>query len=34
MSVRVKLQGAVDVFRIRYRHRKAQPRPTGRPALS
>ena len=33
MSVRVKLQGAIDVFRIRYRHRKAQPRPAGRLAL-
>jgi dolichol-phosphate mannosyltransferase len=34
MSVPVKLQGAVDVFRIRFRHRKTQPRPAGRPALS
>lgn len=34
MSVRVKLQGAVDVFRIRYRHRKAELRPSGQPALS
>ena len=34
MSVRVKLQGAVDVFRIRYRHRNAEPRPAGQPALS
>lgn len=32
MSVPVKLQGAVDVFRIRYRHRKVKARPIGRPA--
>jgi dolichol-phosphate mannosyltransferase len=33
MSVPVKLQGAIDVFRIRYRHRKAEPRAAGHPAL-
>jgi dolichol-phosphate mannosyltransferase len=33
MSVPVKLQGAVDVIRIRYRHRKATVRPAGCPAL-
>lgn len=33
MSVPVKLQGAIDVFRIRYRHRKSEPRAAGHPAL-
>lgn len=33
MSVPVKLQGAIDVFRIRYRHRHTEPRPTGHPAI-
>ncbi len=34
MSVPVKLQGAIDVFRIRYRHRKTNPDPAGQPVLS
>jgi dolichol-phosphate mannosyltransferase len=34
MSVPVKIQGAVDVLRIRFRHRKTAARPTGHPALS
>ncbi len=33
MSGSVKAQGALDVLRIRYRHRKTQPRQTGQPAL-
>jgi dolichol-phosphate mannosyltransferase len=33
MSGSVKAQGAIDVLRIRYRHRKIQPRQTGQPAL-
>jgi dolichol-phosphate mannosyltransferase len=33
MSVPVKLQGAVDVFRIRYRHRKIKARSAGRAVL-
>jgi dolichol-phosphate mannosyltransferase len=34
MSVPVKIQGAVDVFRIRFRHRKTAARPAGHPVLS
>jgi dolichol-phosphate mannosyltransferase len=34
MSVPVKIQGAIDVFRIRFRHRKSAVRPAGRPVLS
>ena len=34
MSVPVKLQGAIDVFRIRFRHRHTAARPAGRPVLS
>jgi dolichol-phosphate mannosyltransferase len=34
MSVPVKIQGAIDVFRIRFRHRKTTARPAGHPALS
>lgn len=33
MSVPVKIQGAIDVFRIRYRHRHTEPRPTSHPVL-
>jgi dolichol-phosphate mannosyltransferase len=34
MSVRVKIQGAVDVLRIRYRHRHTEPLATSHPAIS
>ena len=34
MSAPVKIQGALDVIRIRFRHRKIAARPAGRPALS
>lgn len=33
MSIPVKVQGAIDVFRIRYRHRKTGPLPTSHPVL-
>ncbi|MGE5603876.1 MAG: polyprenol monophosphomannose synthase [Nitrososphaerales archaeon] len=33
MSVSVKAQGAIDVLRIRFRHRRTLPRQTGQPAL-